>query len=99
MAINKTDVRDAIEIYINNNNRPCPAHYLTDKFGDDVAETILSLKKDGTIIGRRGRGGGIVFPDTVFEGKTSLKITAKPVKVQDSNTDDSDELAVEEIPF
>ena len=59
----KTDVLDAITVYLKNNDRPCPAHYLIDKFGEDVSETILSLKKDGSIMGKRGRNGGIVFPD------------------------------------
>jgi len=68
-TINNIDVLAAIQSYLDNNNRPCPAHYLTDKFGDDVVENLNSLKKDGKVVGRRGRNGGIVFPDTVFKGK------------------------------
>lgn len=66
-TINSTEVLSSIRSYIEANDRPCPAHYLTDKFGDDVAESILALKKEGLIAGRRGRNGGIVFPDTVFK--------------------------------
>lgn len=82
-TIQKSDVIGAITVYLLNENRPCPAHYLTEKFGDDVGDVIASLKKDGVIIGKRGRGGGIVFPDTVFEKKeksTTKKIEATPIQ-------------------
>lgn len=85
-TINPTDVMNSITGYIENNQRPCPAHFLTSKFGDDVAETITNLKKDGKIIGRRGRNGGIVLPDTVFDKKN---IVAKPVQVEQDSSDDT----------
>lgn len=98
MAINKSDVMGAITVYLLNENRPCPAHYLTDKFGDDVADVVAQLKKDGVIIGKRGRGGGIVFPDTVLEKKsktnTNHPIEAKPVEVE-TNIVKSDYLDIE----
>jgi predicted metal-dependent RNase len=85
MAINKSDVMGAITVYLLNENRPCPAHYLNQKFGDDVADVVASLKKDGVIIGRRGRNGGIVFPDTVFTKKPAdnktQPIEVKPVEI------------------
>lgn len=73
-SINSSEVLSSIRSYIENNDRPCPAHYLTDKFGDDVAEVLLALKAQNLVIGRRGRNGGIVFPDTVF--KKSVKTPA-----------------------
>ena len=105
MIINKSDVVGAITVYLLNMNRPCPAHYLTQKFGDDVADVITSLKKDGVIIGKRGRGGGIVFPDTVFEKKSKdnkiQPIQANPVNVSD--TIESDIIGIhdqiEDAPF
>ena len=42
------------------NGRPCPAKHLTDKFGADALTVIASLKAAGTIIGKRGRTGGLV---------------------------------------
>ena len=98
-TINNIDVLAAIQSYLDSNNRPCPAHYLTDKFGDDVAEAITNLKKDGKIIGRRGRNGGIVFPDTAFKDKSP--VTAKKVTVKDDSTDsDSDsDMEIVEAPF
>jgi hypothetical protein len=101
MATSKTDVKAAIEIYINNNNRPCPAVYLTDKFGDDVVEVINIMKKDGDIVGRRGRNGGIAFPDSVFEKKsknsTSKKIVATPIIEDDDNILASNAQEIEDL--
>lgn len=67
MKIEKSDVVGSITVYLSANKRPCPAHYLVDKFGDDVVETIADLKKDGVLVGKRGRKGGLQFPDTVFD--------------------------------
>ena len=96
-TINNIDVLAAIQSYLDSNNRPCPAHYLTDKFGDDVAESITNLKKDGKIIGRRGRNGGIVFPDTVFKDKAP--VTAKKVEVDTDNDDDSNDTEIVDLPI
>lgn len=93
-TIQKNDVIGAIEVYLRNNNRPCPAHYLTDKFGDDVAETIADLKKSGIIVGKRGRTGGIAFPDSVFpkKGETvATAIEATPIEFEGDSSDMSDE--------
>jgi hypothetical protein len=103
-TINNIDVLAAIQSYLDNNNRPCPAHFLTDKFGDDVAEAITNLKKDGKIVGRRGRNGGIVFPDTVFKDKAPVKAKKVDIAVEntDSDTDsdsDSDDIEIAETPF
>lgn len=60
MATTKEQVLAAVSEYREANTRPCPARYLTDKFGDDVLDVIAALKKDGTLIGKRGRTGGLV---------------------------------------
>ena len=106
MTINTIDVLAAIQSYLDKNNRPCPAHFLTDKFGDDIAETITNLKKDGKVIGRRGRNGGIVFPDTVFKDKAPVaakKITVSSdttdVDTQNDNNTDDDDTEIVDIPF
>lgn len=98
-TINNIDVLAAIQSYLDSNNRPCPAHYLNDKFGDDVAENITNLKKDGKVIGRRGRNGGIVFPDTVFKDKSP--VAAKPVTVEsdDSDSDSDSDAEIVDLPI
>ena len=96
-TINNIDVLAAIQSYLDNNNRPCPAHYLNDKFGDDVAESITNLKKDGKIVGRRGRNGGIVFPDTVFKDKAPVK--AKKVEVDTDTSDTDSDTEIIDLPI
>ena len=81
--ISKSDVLDAIKIYVTNNDRPCPAHYLVGKFGEDVSETILTLKKEGSIMGKRGRNGGIVFPDAPVNNVVATPVT--PVVDHEAN--------------
>jgi len=103
-SIQKSDVIGAITVYLLNENRPCPAHYLVNKFGDDVGEVIAELKKDNVVIGKRGRGGGIVFPDTVFHKKeviSSNKIKFEPVEFPDMNESHQadTEMQLEEVPF
>lgn len=96
-TINNIDVLAAIQTYLDNNNRPCPAHYLNDKFGDDVAEAITNLKKDGKIIGRRGRNGGIVFPDTVFKDKSPVKAKAIELDTSDSDSESDSDVEISEV--
>lgn len=64
MAVTKEQVLAAVSEYRSANARPCPARYLTDKFGDEVLSVIDSLKKDGTLVGKRGRTGGLVPSDS-----------------------------------
>ena len=100
-TIQKSDVIGAITVYLINENRPCPAHYLIQKFGDDVADIIASMKKDGVIVGRRGRNGGIVLPDTVFKvnGNKKNVVPFKAIEGVDDviEADDIDQL--EDAPF
>ena len=72
MIANQEDVLGAISVYIEKNNRPCPAHHLMTKFGEDVVEVLYDLKRAKKIIGKRGRNGGLVLPDTVFVSKITV---------------------------
>ena len=63
MAVTNEQVLAAISEYRAENSRPCPAKYLVEKFGDEANDIINSLKKDGTLIGKRGRTGGLVPAD------------------------------------
>jgi hypothetical protein len=91
-TINNIDVLAAIQSYIEKNSRPCPSHYLTDKFGDDVSETILSLKKDSKIQGLRGRNGGVIIAGMVIDRKknSDSSITATKISVGDHSDSDGD---------
>jgi hypothetical protein len=60
MAVTNEQVLAAISEYREANERPCPAKYLVEKFGDEALDIIAGLKKDGTLVGKRGRTGGLV---------------------------------------
>jgi hypothetical protein len=64
MAITNEQVLAEVSSYRSENGRPCPANHLVAKFGDEVLDTIASLKKNGTLIGKRGRTGGLVPADS-----------------------------------
>jgi hypothetical protein len=76
-----------IAAYTAANGRPCPAKHLTDKFGADADALIQSLKASGTIIGKRGRTGGLVAADAAN--------TAVPSAVQEVHATPADALAAE----
>ena len=63
MAITNEQVLAAVSTYRAENGRPCPKHYLTGKFGDEVLAVIDTLKGNGTLVGKRGRSGGLVTAD------------------------------------
>ena len=63
MAVTNEQVLAAISEYRAENSRPCPAKYLVEKFGDEATDIVAALKKDGTLIGKRGRTGGLVPAD------------------------------------
>lgn len=65
MAITNEQVLSAISEYRTANSRPCPAKYLVEKFGEEVTEVIQSLKDSGTLVGKRGRTGGLVPADAL----------------------------------
>lgn len=64
MAITTEQVLSAVSEYREANGRPCPARYLTDKFGAEALDVIKTLKDNGSLVGKRGRTGGLVPSDT-----------------------------------
>ena len=68
-TISQSDVVSAVTVFVNENSRPCPSKYLTDKFGADVVEVLASLKESGVLIGLRGRNGGFALPDSAIVAK------------------------------
>ena len=60
MAVTNEQVLAAISEYRAENGRPCPAKYLAEKLGDEALDVVAALKKDGTLVGKRGRTGGLV---------------------------------------
>ena len=91
-TINNIDVLAAIQSYVEKNNRPCPSHYLCDKFGDDVAESILAMKEHGKIQGLRGRNGGVIIAGMVIDRKKNIEdgISATRLNVDTNNSCDTD---------
>lgn len=67
----RNEVLAEINAYTTANGRPCPANYLTDKFGAEAADIIAALKKDGTVIGKRGRSGGLVSTGAAADTNTA----------------------------
>jgi hypothetical protein len=94
-TVTKSDIISAITLYIASNDEGrtnCPVNYLIDeKFGKQHKKLILKLvadlKKAGAIVGKRGRTGGLCFPE-------SATIEAKSVETEDSENDESDDTDV-----
>jgi len=76
-TISNSDVVSAVQTFVSSNNRPCPSHFLTEKFGDDVLDVIDDLKANGVLLGLRGRNGGLATPDSEIVAKRSAKSAAK----------------------
>jgi hypothetical protein len=72
-SISNSDVVSAVQTFVSTNNRPCPSHFLTEKFGDDVLDVIDELKASGVLLGLRGRNGGLATPDSEIVAKRSAK--------------------------
>lgn len=72
-TISNSDVLSAVQTFVSSNNRPCPSHFLTEKFGDDVLDVIDELKASGVLLGLRGRNGGLATPDSDIVAKRSSK--------------------------
>lgn len=72
-TISNSDVVSAVQTFVSSNSRPCPSHYLTEKFGDDVLDVIDELKASGVLLGLRGRNGGLATPDSEIVAKRSAK--------------------------
>lgn len=105
--ITKSDVISAITLYIASNDEGrsnCPVNYLIDeKFGKQnkklVLKIVADLKKAGAIIGKRGRTGGLCFPE-------SVAVDASPVDTDETVENESDEdvieqdgMEIESVPF
>jgi hypothetical protein len=87
MAISNEQVLAAISEYREANSRPCPAKFLVEKFGDEALDIIAALKKDGTLVGKRGRTGGLVpAGDTTASASSEDSAT-------DTTTDSGESLA------
>jgi hypothetical protein len=112
-TVSKSDIISAITLYIASNDEGrtnCPINYLIDeKFGKQhkklIMKLVADLKKAGAIVGKRGRTGGLCFPE-------SATIEASPVESEDSENDESvdtdekaddtieqDGMEIEPIPF
>lgn len=83
----KSDIISAITVYTSANKRPCPIDHLVSKFGNKklVQKLVNDLKETGAIVGRRGRTGGLTFPE-------DIAIDASPVDSTDTDSaEDSQE--------
>lgn len=80
----QNDVLSAVSVFVTDNNRPCPAKYLTDKFGDDVLDVIDSLKESGVLLGLRGRNGGFALPDSPIVAKRAEHAAKRAAKSVES---------------
>lgn len=88
-TISNSDVLSAVQSFVSSNNRPCPSHFLTEKFGDDVLDVIDSLKASGVLLGLRGRNGGLATPDSAIVAKRS----AKSAKVENTMSEPVEQTA------
>ena len=88
----KSDIISAITVYTASNKRPCPIDHLVGKFGNKklVQKLVADLKDAGAIVGRRGRTGGLTFPE-------DIAVDASPVDSTDTDsaddTDDTQDIA------
>lgn len=80
-TISQTDVLTAVTVYTKEQNRPCPSHFLTEKFGADVLDVVDELKETGVLLGLRGRNGGLALPGTEIVAKRSEFAAKKAAKL------------------
>ena len=85
-SVSSSDVLSAVTVFVESNNRPCPAKFLEDKFGDSVYDVIDSLKESGVLLGLRGRNGGLALPGSPIVAKRSEHAAKKAAKVATVNT-------------
>lgn len=79
-TINSSDVLSAVTVFVTDNKRPCPAAYLTEKFGDDVLNVIDELKESGIVVGLRGRNGGLAIAGSEIVAKRAEYAAKKAAK-------------------
>lgn len=94
MAVTTEQVLSEISEYRVANSRPCPANHLTAKFGDEALDIIAALKKAGTIVGKRGRTGGLIPADEA--GVSSTADVAAGESVADQFAELAAKLAADE---
>ena len=90
ISFSQTDVLTAVTVFVNDNKRPCPAHYLAEKFGPDVLDMIDELKESGVLLGLRGRNGGLALPGSEVAAKRAeyaAKRAAKSVEKNETNSE------------
>ena len=105
-TVTKSDIISAITLYLASNERPnCPISYLIDeKFGKQhkklVTKLVSELKESGAIVGKRGRTGGLCFPETVAVEASPVEETveASSDEVMDTAIE-QDGMQIEEVPF
>lgn len=96
-AVADTDVLAAVAKYVDENKRPMPTKELVKEFGDEVRDTLDTLKADGVILGLRGRNGGFALPGSEIVAKRAehgLKKAAKEAAKADAEQADEGEAAV-----
>lgn len=79
-TINSTDVLSAVNTYVQEQSRPCPAAFLTEKFGADVLDVIDQLKASGVVVGLRGRNGGLALAGSDIVTKRAEHAAKKAAK-------------------
>lgn len=85
-TISQTDVVAAVSAFVQENSRPCPSQFLTDKFGDDVLDVVDELKESGVVVGLRGRNGGLAIAGSEIVAKRAEHAAKKAAKSVESNT-------------
>lgn len=79
-AVPATEVLAVVAKYVDENKRPCPTKYLTMTFGEEVVDTLDTLKADGVILGLRGRNGGFALPGSDIVAKRAEHAAKKAAK-------------------
>jgi DNA-binding IscR family transcriptional regulator len=108
----KSDIISAITVYTAANKRPCPIDHLIEKFGSKklVQKLVNDLKEANAIVGRRGRTGGLTFPEDIAIDATPIETASVNDEHQKDDANDGDNtdnenateqdgMKIVEIPF
>jgi hypothetical protein len=105
-TISKSDIISAITLYLASNEREnCPLAYLIDeKFGRShkkhVTKLVADLKKAGAIVGKRGRTGGLCFPESATVEAAPVESDNTEIEVSAEDTTlEQDGMVIEPVPF
>lgn len=77
---NNSVVLTTVAKYVTDCNRPCPVKHLSDTFGTDVLDVVDALKKEGALVGLRGRNGGLALPDSPIVAKRAEHAAKKAAR-------------------